>query len=230
MSKLNNFHYVSVLLDMLYGIEMQDEDLEELGLIPWELIGNKNVALYKYSTCINFDHTVQLPCNFHSLEAVTACYEDWKKVTNYTDNGDIGSSFIEQRIEAEKVNQSPYYIPGKLLKYKLDGDTLHFAHNYGRVNILYKGLILDDEGLPELTDKEAKAIATYLAYVDKYKEGLKTNNSDLIKLASDLEQKWLKQCDQARVTNLSQNDMNQILDVKDTWNRHIYGFSYKPIP
>ena len=230
MEKLNNFHYVAVILNMLYGLEMQDEDLEELGLIAWELIGNKNIVLYKYSTCINpEDYSVQLPCNFDSLEAVTACYEDWNRVTNYTDNGDFRSSFIENRIEFEKNYKSPYYISGKLLKYKQVGDTLYFSQNYGKVNILYKGIILDDEGLPELTDKEARAIATYIAYVDKYKEGLKTNNGDSIKLASDLEIKWNKQCDQARVTHLSQNDMNQILDAKDSWNRHTYGYSYKPI-
>ena len=230
MYKLNNFHYVGVLLDMLYGIEMQDEDLEELGLVAWELIGNKNIALYRHHTCINSsDYSVQLPCNLYSIEAVTACYEDWNRVTNYTNNGDYKSSFIENRIEAEKDFTSPYYISGKLLKYKQVGDTLYFNQNYGRINILYTGLILDDEGLPELTDKEAKAIATYIAYVDKYKEGLRTNNGDLIRLASDLEAKWLKQCDQARVTDLSQNDMNQILDAKDSWNRHTYGYSFKPI-
>jgi hypothetical protein len=39
---------------------------------------------------------------------------------------------------------------------------------------------MDGDGLPELSDKEANAIATYIAYVDKYKEGLKTNNGGLI--------------------------------------------------
>jgi hypothetical protein len=57
---------------------------------------------------------------------------------------------------------------------------LYFSHNYGNINILYKGIIADNEGLPELTDKEATAIATYLAYITKYKEGLKTGNSNII--------------------------------------------------
>ena len=47
----NNFHYVNVLLDMLYGVEMNDEDIEELGLIAWNLIGNKDVRLYHYRAC-----------------------------------------------------------------------------------------------------------------------------------------------------------------------------------
>jgi hypothetical protein len=37
---MTNFHYVSVLLDMLYGIELEDSELEEYGLLAWGLIGN----------------------------------------------------------------------------------------------------------------------------------------------------------------------------------------------
>ena len=67
---------------------------------------------------------------------------------------------------------------------------------------------MDGDGLPELSDKEANAIATYIAYVDKYKEGLKTNNGGLIQLAKDLEQKI-------------------ILDIKVSWDRKSYGIGYK---
>jgi hypothetical protein len=42
---------------------------------------------------------------------------------------------------------------------------------------------MDDDGLPYLTDKEARAIATFIAYTIKYKEGLKTNNTVMINLA-----------------------------------------------
>jgi len=54
---------------------------------------------------------------------------------------------------------------------------------------------MDEDGLPMLSNKEARAIATYLAYYTKYKEGLKTNNAQIINLANSLEQKWAKQCD-----------------------------------
>ena len=48
----NNFHYVDVLLDMLYGIQLEPEDVEEIGLIAWNLIGNRDVRLYNYTTCM----------------------------------------------------------------------------------------------------------------------------------------------------------------------------------
>ena len=105
---MNNFHYVGVLLDMLYGIEVEDEYLEEVGLIAWELIGNKNVKLYRYEATIDpRDNSITLPCNAIAgqeadggiLEAVTAGYEDWNRETNYSNRGDINSAAIEHSIE-----------------------------------------------------------------------------------------------------------------------------------
>ena len=133
---LNNFHYVAVLLDQLYGMELDDEDLEELGLIAWEHIGNKRSRLYTYKTCINqTDNSIQLPCNASSIEAVTASYEDWNRVTNYSLNGDNRSAYIESYIESYKEFPSKYYIPGKLLDYEQVGDTIYFTKNYGIINI-----------------------------------------------------------------------------------------------
>ena len=132
---------------------MEDEDLEELGLVAWERIGNKNTRLYRYSTCIDSDNSITLPCNFSSLEAVTIPSEDWKSSTNYSDYGDINSAYIENYIEANKINSSPYYISGKLINYQQIDNVLYFDRNYGTINILYKGFFADEDGLPFLTDK-----------------------------------------------------------------------------
>lgn len=225
----NNFHYVAVLLDQFYGIEMEDEDLEEMGLIAWEKIGNKDTRLYCFKACPDSENSISLPCNAVSVESVTTSYEDWNRVTNFSENGDYNSLYIENHIELEKIYSNPYYQSGKLIPYQQVGTTLYFNHNYGVLNVLYKGILMDEDGLPMLSDNEAMAIATFLAYYLKYKEGLKTNNTVMINLATNLEGKWLKLCDQARVTKLSQNDMNEILNIKDSWNRHNYGYSYKPI-
>jgi hypothetical protein len=39
------------------------------------------------------------------------------------------------------------------------------------------------------------ALATYCAYVLKYKEGLATNNSTILTIAENLRVKWNLQCD-----------------------------------
>ena len=232
----NNFHYVNVLLDQMYGINLEDADIEELGLLAWESIGNRTRKLYRYSTTINpADNSITLPCNAldingdSCIELVTVPYEDWNHVTNKTDFGDISTAEAEQYIEASKAFQGSYYMPGKVIKYEQVKDKLYFTHNYGRINILYKGVILDEEGLPELTDKEALAIATYIAYTQAFKEGMKTNSADKIRLSQILETRWHKQCDQARVKQLSQNDFDQILEVSSSWDRKRHSFGYKPL-
>lgn len=218
------------LCQTLYDIDLKEEDFEEIGLLAWGKIGNKRTRIYRYTVCMDAcaDNSIELPCNADLLEAVTTGWEDWGNVTNDTENGDLGSAFTEAYIEHRKAFHDPLYQSGKFIKYERVGNTLYFDRPYRQVNILYRGVILDDEGLPEITDKEANAIATYCAYITKYKEGLKTNNANIIQLATALEQKWYKQCDQARVPEyLNQNEMDQILDAKTNWNRKIHSKSYK---
>ena len=228
---MNDFNYIYTVANSLYGLELEPEQFEELGLTAWNLIGNKTVRLYNYSADIsNDDFSVQLPCNCDIIEAVTYNNEDWNYSTNKTVNGDYNSQFTEQYIEARKLYQSPFYITGKYAKYERVGDTLYFDKDYGKVNILYKGVILDEDGLPKVNEKEALAIATYIAFATKQKQGWITNNQNIIQLAQYLYQQWLKYCDSARVPlSIDQNTMNQVLDAKSSWNRKVYNKAYKPI-
>lgn len=228
---MNDFNYIYTVANSLYGLELEPEQFEELGLTAWNLIGNKTVRLYNYSADISCDNlSVQLPCNCDIIEAVTYNHEDWNYSTNKTVNGDYNSQFTEQYIEARKLYQSPLYISGKYAKYKRVGDTLYFDKDYGKVNILYKGIILDEDGLPKVNEKEALAIATYIAFATKQKQGWITNNQNIIQLAQYLYQQWLKYCDSARVPlSIDQNTMNQVLDAKSSWNRKVYNKAYKPI-
>ena len=226
---MNKFYYSSVLLEQLYGITLTDEQFEEIGLVAWNLIGNKNYRLYRYQVCSdNCTSEIQLPCNCDYVESVTTGYEDWNSVSNIYPNGDINSAHTEEYIESRKSFKDPLYSSGKFIKYKQVGDTLYLSEPYGVVNILYKGVILDDDGLPEISDKEAIAIATYCAYATKFKEGMMTNNAGILSIAEMLKQKWNVQCDQARVSSyINQNEMDKILNAKSSWNRKIYNKSFK---
>lgn len=221
---------------MTYGIELEDSDMEEYGLMAWDYIGNKNRKLYRYCTEIDpLDNSVTLPCNALDLngdscvELVTASWEDWSSVTNTTNNGDLSTAYTEHFIEVSKYFEGPYYMSGKVLHYEKIGDKLYFTHNYGKVNILYKGILSDEDGLPEISDKEAMAIATYIAYILKFKEALRTNNGDTLKMSQILYQQWAKQCDQAKIKYMSQSDMDAILEVGSSWDRKRFGFGYKPL-
>lgn len=121
-----------------------------------------------------------LPCNCDILEAVTYGWEDWKYTTNKTVNGDYSSQFTENYIETRKITQAPLYMSGRYVKYERVGDKLYFDKDYGTINILYKGVVLDSEGLPYITEKEALAIATYCAMTRLRRDGLVSHNNVII--------------------------------------------------
>lgn len=231
---MNNFHYPQFLLETLYGIEISESKYEEIALIAWNLIGNKRCRTYRYIADIDPDTlSVTLPCNAFGeggfLEAVTYGFEDWNYVTNSSVNGDVNSAHVENYIEGRKLFSDPLYISGKYARYEQSGRTLYFDKNYGKVNILYRGIEVDDDGLPEITDSEALAIAVYVAYVTKFKQGMTNNDQNALAISQVLQQEWKQKCDAARVPeHISQNDMQEILNASARWDRKIFNKSYKP--
>ena len=100
---LNNFHYGLSLLETMYGINLSEEDYEEIALVAWGLIGNKRSKLYRYTVCIEpCQESLELPCNCDILEAVTTEWEDFQHVDNDSAAERYGSFTTEQYIERRK--------------------------------------------------------------------------------------------------------------------------------
>jgi hypothetical protein len=51
--KYNNFHYAMSLANTLYDLDLIPEDFEEIGLVAFNLIGNKRMRLYR--VCLDID-------------------------------------------------------------------------------------------------------------------------------------------------------------------------------
>lgn len=226
-----NFHYAISQAQTLYDVDGDMEDLEEIGLIAYNKIGNKNTILKEIQLKVDCQTgTIQLPCDVDTIEAVTYCGEDFNYTSNTKYNGDPYSAEVENYIESRKSFTSPYYISGKLVKYKKSGNILQVNKGLPVVNILYHSLQLDEDGLPDINDKEADAIAVYIAFVLKQKEAWRTHNQVIMQEAQQLRKHWLFMLDAARVPeHVSQNEMNDILDAKYSWDRKVYNKSYKPI-
>ena len=227
-----NFRYALTLAQTLYDVEGDTDNLIDIGLVAHNFIGNKFTQLHKELLDVNCeDGSIQLPCGVDMIEAVTYCgMEDWNYTDNIKPNGDISSLYTENYIESRKVFLDPHYISGKFVKYRKVGDKLYVNKGLGKVQVLYHSLILDEDGLPAINDKEAIAIAEYIAYVTKYKEAIRTNNQNVLRMAQELKQQWLFHCDAARVPeHVSQNEMDQILDALTAASWKTHGKSFKPI-
>lgn len=227
-----NFRYALTLAQTLYDVEGDSDTLIDTGLVAHNFIGNKFTQLHKEILDVNCeDGSIQLPCGVDMIEAVTYCgMEDWNYTDNTKPNGDISSLYTENYIESRKAFLDPHYMSGKFVKYRKVGDKLYVNKSLGKVQILYHSLILDEDGLPAINDKEAIAIAEYIAYVTKYKEAIRTNNQNVLRMAQELKQQWLFHCDAARVPeHVSQNEMDQILNALTAASWKTHGKSFKPI-
>lgn len=217
-----------------YGVELDEDTFETYAMSAWNKIGNKDYKMYAYKACPVKDcdggWAIDIPCNLSAIEAITLPYEDAQE-THVLSNNYFGyTSPVENAVESTKTMRNELYIPGKYVKYKELGDKIFFTEPYPVVNVLYKGLYADEDGLPYLNEKELNAIAVYCAYAYNYKLGLTQRDQNSLQIAAMLKADWLRACDAARVAPyFSQNDMNEILSVMASFNRSGYGRTYKPI-
>ena len=218
------------LAQTLYGVEPSPTDFEDIALNAWTLINNKHTRLYKYVGDTE-NHELPLPCNVDIIESVHIPIEDAQMTSNKTVFNSIETLFIENYINCWKRIDDPYYQTGKLVKYKEGDNTLYFTRDYKRVMVIYHGILVNNEtGLPMITDKEMQAIAAYVGFALLYRESLQKRDPNLMQMAMQIKQEWLRACTAARVPeHLSQNDMDKILDASVRWDRKQYGKSIKPI-
>ena len=229
---MNNFKYAISLAQMLYDIDINDMDtLIEIGLIAHGFIGNKNTHLK--AVIIPVDQKsglAKLPCNYDLIEAITyPKAEDWSSTSNVKNFGDFNTLNVEQYIEKSKQSTDPLYISGRFVKHRREGNYIYVNEPIESVCVVYHSEQLDEDDLPLINDKEAIAIADYIAYTVKYKEALRSNNSTVFQIAQTIKRQWQIHCDAARVPEyVSQNEMNELLEIASSHNRKVHGRSYKP--
>ena len=228
---MENFPFYTVITHLkdFYGILMNPDDFESIGWWAWNHIGNKNTKLYKYEAQISEGY-VDLPCNVDIIESVNSLSEDFYKPENVT-REDYSALTTETYVESRKMDQSPYYLRGKQLKYERSGNTLYFpTANQSSVVVLYKGVLVDEDGLPCLNFKEVEAVTNYCAFVYLRKKGIMTKDAALLQQSQMIQTEWKRTCDDARTPlQLSQNFMNDLLDVQGSWDRKRFGKSFKPL-
>ena len=226
--KLHNIKSAIELLDVLYGVTVSESEFETMALVAWELIGTKHTKLHRYVGKVE-DKTLELPCNVDVIESVHIPVSD-SQVSSSSSSYPLSENIsTEHYIANYNKSDNLYYNNGKLVNYDVGDGVLYFKKNYPKVEIIYHGILVDEDGLPLVNEKELKAIAAYVAYSYFYKDGLKKRNGDSLQLAQTVKADWLKYCNAARIPDhLSQNDMDSILDVKFRWDRKMYGKSFKP--
>lgn len=220
----------------LYGLELDEDTFETYAMSAWVKIGNKDFRTKVVKATPEKDPNggwfVCMPCDLANggvIEAVTINSEDAQLVTSTDNHAGMYNVATENRIEITKHNPSALYISGKFIKYQELGDKIYFNEPVPSVNILYKAIFTDEDGLPYLNEKEIDAIAAYCAFAEDLKKARLTKDPNTLQMAQLEEQRWKRLCDSARVPmDISQNQMNNILDAAVSRDVHAYGRTYKP--
>lgn len=229
------FHTAYTHAREFFGLELTPDEFETIGIVGWEKIQNFKYRLYQYGAVPEYNTNtgewyVELPCNVDTIEAVTAQFEDYQYTSNQHTTDTYINSWIEGFIEGRKRSTNPLYMSGKYIKYREEDNRLIFSSEYNYINILYKGIIVDDDGLPSLNSKEVEAVATFCAYTNTFKNAVLTKNQSTMQLAIMLKSLWEKACLQARIPYyLNQNEMDEILNAASSWDRKRFGKSFKPV-
>lgn len=228
------FHTAYTQIRELYGLTLFPDEFESIGLIAWNKIGNKDYRWYKFQAVPEQTPDgawyVDLPCNAEMIEAVTADYEDYQKTTPTTIAGNNQNGWIESYVETRKYNTSFYYSSGKFVKYTQQDNRLWLADRFNVVNVLYRGVLVDEDGLPVLNEKELDAVASFCMFVDTRKRAAVSRDPGLWQTVPYWENNWRRLCTQARVPEyVNQNEMDEILNVAASWDRKRFGKTFKPI-
>lgn len=218
------------LLNDFHGVTLDEDLFETYALSAYAKIGNKDCRLYVTHLKPQPDGIggwfVQKPCNLTSIEAITIDSEQVKETDSVYFTAGLKRQAIEEEIEMNKYDKSQFYISGKLIKYQELGDNIYFSEPYDNVNVLYKGQYLDEDGLPYVNEKELNAIVAYCVYAVDQKQARLTKDPSTFQIAQQEYSQWLKACSQARVPeDISQNYMNEVLDVMHSWDVHVYNAS-----
>ena len=223
------------VLKRLYGLTMDEYDYLDLAVDALRDIKNFHTTEYLAILQVDENGMAELPCNVDVIDAVTSVkmgLKAFKDRARYEMSEKIGTDDyftarkIIQEIEFEAsfglTNSSGVgYIPYQLMS---NNSIMVDPHKAGdKVAIAFTGVAVDPEGFPMITRKQSNALAAIAALALT----IKSTYSGNAKAANMLEfisgkASQLKQA-ASIPESISDNELDEILDAKTTFNRKSFG-------
>jgi hypothetical protein len=230
----------------LFGISMTNDNFVEDSYFIYRGLGNVATAVHAYNATISLDGYVGLPCNCEFVDSVsegTFSYIDDDDITViYSDPNTVtvtgGYSFLPDVIsdpgfKRYNLSKSQLHAEGEFIPYEIDingcdrrlkFDSRFIGH---QVQIIYKGVLMDDDKNPLLTYKEVEAIAYKMAFIHTQKRAFK-GDPEAVKMLTYIKQESEKKAVSAKIPEyLSQNFFDRLLSAKTRIDRKVFYSSYK---
>lgn len=222
----------SALADLydMHGLSLTDDEFETYAYRALEFIGNTYGETVTEQFTIT-DYKITIPTSCEEIEQITTTVEDFRLTDDvYREN--YNHQIIENYIEARKQLKTPIlYQSGGFIDYEQISDTeLKFKVTNIPIQIMYRKRLCDENDLPLITAKELDAISAFCIYRYNYKKLNATRDKVIAELLPMYKQEWLRKCDNARTPEyLNQNDIDNLANTLNSWDRKQYNISTKPI-
>jgi hypothetical protein len=244
-TKSYDFMYGKFLLKSLFGIEIDEGDYIEMAYGIYRDIGNVNLSVYKVGFTVDDTYTVQLPCNVESIEAVTDGVKDtYDNAFNWDNGYTAGSNYrlpdilgggrVLNRLTVNS-RETTLHPSGSFIPYDIEGtignNSLRFSEELLGTSgeIIYRGMVVDNDGNPLLNRKEADAIAYKMAFYDTQKKVFMNEQGAASKLDYISRESGRKMAAAKIPERMSQNELDKLLTARTSHDRKVYWSSYKPL-
>lgn len=219
-------------LHSTYGMTMNEFDYLDLAIN--ELRDIKNFAITQYLAILTVDSEgfVDLPCNLHDIDALVTVrmglktYTDREKyeMSDVTTDDYYSAVAIMDNVGHGYFGLTEGRVGEGFIPYSLVGKRLKVSPELAeeKVALAFTGVGVDPEGYPKITRKQANAIASAAAYSILFKRVMigDKNAAALLELQRQ-EKGRLKQA-ASIPEDISDNEINQVLDVQTSFNRKNY--------
>jgi len=222
------------------AVTMDEDTFVELGWMAFKELGNVAIINYMYKATVGPDGFTRIAANVELIEAVTTMNIPYETLSDSYQLYDSGIPLSRWFFQQEMLNATSRNFsvqatnmvsPGELVGYEW-ADKEHIvvtnAHLAGsEIFILYKGIMVDDQCLPLLTHKEAMAIGFRVAFYKTERDLFmgKPNAPVILQYVKPESERLLRAASVPE--KLNQNQMDNVLDAKTSWDRKGYGRSFK---
>jgi len=221
------------MIEDLFGLDIPKTRFEEYAEYAFKEIGT-NIALIKTEGTILEGGYIKLPCDARIIKAVSMdliTFSKWNAINIGQDN----LKSIDGFYYYQDASRSTALPQGNYVTYNfIDSDTIQIdpslyngdslVGDYAYV-LMYADY-MDEEGWPMVTHKQALAIAWYCAFLHSQRELFRGIE---MKVPFEYVQKEaFRKLAAAKVPEyISDNEMDQILNAKFSFNRKRYNTDYK---
>jgi hypothetical protein len=236
-----DFMYPKYLMRELFDISITDANYIEKAYRIFREIGNIASCTHAITTPVSSKNIIELPCNCEFIESVSAgtlesdgshddlvIFHDDKAVHKESQISLLTSNTYSTNLSKSQLNPPGEFVPYEV---KVEGEYkyLSFSDTFTGIDItvIYRGIMIDDDGNPLLTIKEATAIAFKCAYEISFKEAFKGSPIAQNALALVANEYGRKMQAAKLPEYLSQNFIDRMLSAKTRHDRKVFYSSYK---